>query len=234
MVHAELFHPSVHHLVRNELKIKPLMANGDVHIDYVSLLQDKAGLESDDWDIDDLEELFWDIELQMICENALRRSASTFVALLNAHKKLLLWTKPSRYRRSGKRDIAVHRDFRDVLHRQIWTGIMRGQGLAEFVQNDPEEDPREWDRAFVAKMDVILAKNEIEKTRRRIFLVWNSPRDLVNWLEPEGLHQMDYDGERLTEPAPVDKRWERVLDQPRPDVWKRPRDISNVANVNYE
>lgn len=234
MAPAERFHVSVHHLVRNTDKIKPLMANGDVHIDYVNQLQDIAGLESGDWDVPYLEDLYWDIELQMICENAVRRSASTFVAILNVHKKLLLWTTPTRYRCSGKRDIAVHGDFRDVLHRQIWEGIMRGQGLAEFVENDPEEDPREWDRAFVAKMDAILAKNEIEKTRRKIFRDWTSPRDLVNWLEPEGLYQMDYDGDRLVEPAPVDDRWDRLLDAPRPDVWKRPRNISDVSSVDYE
>lgn len=230
----EYFPPQIHHLVGNDRKMKPLMADGNVHPAFMRILQGglPAGSGPGRWNITFLGPIYYDMVLQMMLEGGIYRTSSTFVSLLNLHKKMTLWSDPQRFHRWGMSDLSVWIDFKPCLHRQIWQCVMGGEQLERYIQGDPQRDPRELDRAFAAKLDAVLVRNGIEGSDRAVF-DWADPREPKRWLEPLPLKQPEDDTNGDGDMPDVDTMYPRLVDGPKPEVWRRPENIDNLEEINY-
>lgn len=217
--------------VKNPAKVLLMMPNGELHPYVYRWLCEKYRRNSMDWHGSCLEEVFWDIELQMKVQDTVIRSSIVFVCLLNVHKKMLMWTQPDIYR-NGRRDTACHMDLIPYLEPLIVNCIMSGCGLEPYFKGiKPSEDPHILDQAFATKLDHVLWTNQFEGSSWQIW-TWVSPRDLKPWFhgrflkQPHDIKAPDYMIPEL--PLPPQLQGVSYLGPLSAiNIWRRPADIDS-------
>lgn len=233
----QYFPPAYHDNVTNPAKAMLMMENGELHPYALRWLCKHYPRNSESWYPTYVQDVFWDIEMQMLALNKVYRTAVVFSCLLNLHKKMLLWTFP-RIFYNGSNDLACHMDFESCFELLVYNCIMSGRGLEPYLRGvNPVEDPRALDQAFVTKLDHVLWINQIEGSDWRVFK-WPSPRDLKDWFhgrllkQPDDTNPPDYFIPEL--PIPEPGPCPSFMDlQEAINIWRRPDNLDNLEGVGF-